>query len=293
MTENIEAGREADATSDPDGVFGLAVEDLRMHPGLQALDEIRTGTSSGAAANAMALPVCLMTIEVLSAADAEARGEPENAGSALSQHEAIRVARERGQPWVFAKNASIPAGMSSEQYIIQRVLTRYDLSVAQRGVLAAKLKKLLIERQEPPADHAQGGFGETNEKAFEEAARAASLPLRMIGEAEDLLNDAPDLATKVLQGKRSLHVATGIVQRRRDKTGPARTAAHLQEGLEELSNLVGSSSESGSIPREHHDRILELVQELRGGLEEQDSPEVCGTHRADAGESGDETAQAS
>lgn len=197
---------EADGTE-----FILEVEGVRLHPALQALSTMRTQDWSHDDWRMLAPAV--LAVEVLSAHDASDRGEPENAGTLVSGHPILSVAREDGWACIRAREAEIPDGMSTAEFVLRRLLQREGLEVGQRALVAAMLKRLLLENDRQATASPDASAEDVNRQAGVEAARAGGVSRGMVIEAEEPLHGAPDLAEKVLGGQCELHVASGLFRK--------------------------------------------------------------------------------
>jgi len=248
------------ANPQPSGEFTVDVEKARLHPALAALSCIRTGTWDVPDAT-MLMPVCLQ-VEVFTSEDASSRGEPQDGGTVLTEHQAFRAAKDAGQNWLLARHAEIPPGMGTEEYVLRRMLERLDVTVGQRAVLAAKLGRLLTGGPHgSPTPSGEEGKG-AQEEALREAARLAAVPLRTVREAEGLLERAPDLAERVLRGELTVHEASAELLTRTAATKGDGAGADAQHLVGELQSMLARVSSAAQLPEEARIRVLEVIEEL-------------------------------
>jgi len=243
-------------------VFEVNLKDVKEHPGHDGIPDIsQEGFLS--LVESVRLNGVMEPVEILSEGDAEARGEKKNAGMLLDGRQRVRAAKECSLETVPAVYASLPAGMSTSEYVYLKASERRHLSKSQRAILAVGLKQRLGE---------QGGQGKKGPvlESFPEADtsrdRAGQLfgvSGRYITTAEKILSEAPDLAEQVRNGDISLNRAIRELNRKAGRTEKRTKYDDTLTAFKRFSSTCKQLQPSARrLPKREHDEIKSLVQQL-------------------------------
>jgi len=251
-------------------VLSMKLEEVRLHPALEELSDIRTPALRRYTEFPPAAVVC--PVVILSEKDAARLGEPENARTVLIGHQRILAAREGGRAWVAAEHAKIPTGCGVREFVLRDFLQRIDLTVGQRAVVAAELKAALIEK----ARHLLGPDADVQDDLTEEDARQVSaevvdasvLPRMTVEDAERLLAEHPDLAGRLRRCELELHEACEMAERREETGQGATGRSSLKNAVGTLDRSLRELLETADLTPEDRRRTFESIEDIQAAIDE-------------------------
>jgi len=205
-----------DDRADEQEEFLIDIEDVTLHPALKRLEELRTDRTEKYRRAPLTPALPFPPLRLLRREDAEAAGQPEHAGTLLSGHELLRVARQRGTSEWKACNADIPPDVEPAEFVYRRFLRRLDLSFGQMAVVGGMLQQYYEKQDE-------------EKKPAEKTRKKGHIEKKLLRAGRKVVEDAPYLVEEILRQEINIQ---GAVQKLKERssnwTGPSPESVSLR-----------------------------------------------------------------